>query len=79
MVQLNGQCLLVVNPTSAYHVAGYLNKVQVNFMLDTGAPVSLVRKDVFDQTRGELIPWAGGGLVGVEGTSLEIKVWPPSR
>ena len=39
-------------------------------MLDTGAPVSLIRKDVFDQVQGELVPWAGGGLVGVEGTPL---------
>lgn len=72
MVQLNGQCLLAVNPTSAYHITGHLNNIPVNFMLDTGAPVSLIRKDVFDQVRGELIPWAGGGLVGVEGTPLEI-------
>ena len=41
-------------------------------MLDTGAPVSLVRKDVFDQAQVELVPWAGGGLVGVEGTPLVI-------
>ena len=72
MVQLNGQCLLAVNPTSAYHVTGHLNNIPVNFMLDTGAPVSLIRKDVFDQAQGELVPWAGGGLVGVEGTPLHI-------
>ena len=72
MVQLNGQCLLAVNPTSAYHVTGYLNDIQVNFMLDTRAPVSLVQKDVFDQARGELVPWAGGGLVGVEVTPLVV-------
>ena len=71
-VQLNGQCLLAVNPTSAYHVAGYLSNMPVCFMLDTGAPVSLVRKDIFDQVKGELVPWAGGGLVGVEGTPLDI-------
>lgn len=72
MVQLNGQCLLAVNPTSAYHITGHLNNIPVNFMLDTGAPVSLIRKDVFDQVQGELVPWAGGGLVGVEGTPLDI-------
>ena len=72
MVQLNGQCLFAVNPTSAYHGTGYVNNVRVNFMLDTGAPVSLVRKDVFDQAQAELVPWAGGGLVGVEGTPLVI-------
>ena len=72
MVQLNGQCLLAVNPTSAYHVTGHLNNIPVTFMLDTGAPVSLIRKDVFNQAQGELVPWAGGGLVGVEGTPLDI-------
>ena len=41
----------------------------VEFMLDTGAAVSLVRKDVWDRLGGAsrfgLSPWRGRHLVGV--------------
>ena len=43
-------------------------------MLDTGAAVSLLRKDVWDNVGSEhqLSPWTGPRLVGVEGTTLEV-------
>ena len=43
-------------------------------MLDTGAAVSLIRKDVWDNVGSEhlLSPWTGPRLVGVEGTPLEV-------
>ena len=77
MFQNQGQCtasLLAVNPVCAYHVAGSIYGVQVCFMLDTGAAVSLLPKDVWDKTgRGhQLTPWTGPRLVGVKGTPLKV-------
>ena len=40
--------LLAVNPVCAYHVIGSIYGVDVCFMLDTGAAVSLLRKNVWD-------------------------------
>eukprot|EP00731_Ephydatia_muelleri_P034765 Em0075g18a len=46
------------------------------FMLDTGAAVSLVRKDVWDRLGGAsrfgLSPWRGRHLVGVEGSTVPV-------
>ena len=66
--------LLAVNPVCAYHVVGSIRGVDVCFMLDTGAAVSLLRKDVWDNVGSEhrLSPWTGPRLVGVEGTPLEV-------
>ena len=79
MFQNQGQCtasLLAVNPVCAYHVVGLIYGVQVCFMLDTGAAISLLRKDVWNDTGGDgghqLSPWAGPKLVGVEVTPLEV-------
>ena len=45
-------------------------------MLDTGAAVSLVRKDVWDRLGGAstfgLSPWRGRHLVGVEGSTVRV-------
>ena len=48
--------------------------VEVCFMLDAGAAVSLHRKDVWNNVDGEqqFSPWTGPRLVGVEGTPLEV-------
>ena len=79
ILQNQGQCtasLLAVNPVCAYHVVGSIYGVEVCFMLDTGAAVSLLRKDVWDNTGGcsghQLSPWTGPKLVGGEGTPLEV-------
>ena len=66
--------LLAVNPVCAYHVVGSIRGVDVCFILDTGAAVSLLRKDVWDNVGSEhqLSPWTGPRLVGVEGTPLEV-------
>ena len=51
-----------------------MHGVEVCFMLDLGAAVSLHRKDVWNNVGGkqQLSPWTGPRLVGVEGTPLEV-------
>jgi len=39
--------LLSVNPVGAYHVDGLVSGINVSFMLDTGASVSLLRANVW--------------------------------
>ena len=39
--------LRAVDPAQAYHVAGYINGVAINFMVDTGASVSLLHADIW--------------------------------
>ena len=65
--------LLAVNPTSTYQVSGSINNSPVLFMIDTGAAVTLLRKDIWDAVNtghDALEPWVGPGLVGVEGTPI---------
>ena len=38
--------LRAVDPAQAYHVAGNVNGVAINFMIDMGASVSLVHADI---------------------------------
>ncbi len=67
--------LLAVNPTAAYHAVGQVSGTRVCFMLDTGAAVSLIRKDVWDRLEHsprELQPWTGHKLVGVEGSPIKV-------
>ena len=72
MFQNQGQCtasLRAVNSVYAHHVVDSIYGVEVCFMLNKGAAVSLLRKDVWDDTGGgaghQLSPldWAkvGGG------------------
>ena len=50
---------------------GLVAGVQISFMLDTGASVSLLRADVWEQISSDqaLLQWNGSRLVGVEGSS----------
>lgn len=44
-------------------------------MLDTGAAVTLLRKDLWDELGGlgtVLAPWTGSELVGVEGSPIRV-------
>ncbi len=68
--------LLAVNPTAAHHVLGQVQGTQVCFMLDTGAVVSLLSKDVWDRlghSQTHLTPWTGHKLVGVEGSPIKVS------
>ena len=66
--------LLSVNPAGAYLVGRLMSGVKVSFMLDTGVSVSLLRADVWQKISSDeaLMRWNGSGLVGVEGSSIEI-------
>ena len=35
-----------INPVAAYYISGVVNGISVDFVLDTGAAVCLLRKDV---------------------------------
>ena len=39
--------LRTVDPVQVYHVAGYINGVAINFMVDTGASVSLLHANIW--------------------------------
>ena len=67
--------LLAVNPTSTFQLSGSINGFSVSFMPDTGAAVTLLRKDVWDRVKSAqdtLKPWSGPRFVGVEGTPIQI-------
>jgi len=71
--------LLAVNPAKAYHVIGVVSGVEVRFMLDTGASVSLLSRDTWEQvSKGTEIKskaletWTSPQLTGVEGSPILI-------
>ena len=41
--------LRAVDPAHVYHVAGYINGVAINFMVDTWASVSLLHADIWKE------------------------------
>ena len=65
-----------VNPAKAHKVQGTVNNSQALFVLDTGAAVTLLHKDVWDRVAAvrnvPLEPWPGQRLVGMEGTPLQV-------
>lgn len=63
-----------LNPATAFRVVGNINGSSVSFLLDTGAAVTLMRKDVWDSLRltTELRPWCNPQLVGVDGVPLPV-------
>ena len=67
---------LTVNPAMSKFIAAIVKGSPVEFMLDTGAVVSLVRKDVWDRLGGAsrfgLSHWRGRHLVGVEGSTVPV-------
>ena len=68
--------LLHVSPSSGFCLGGTVNGIAVTFLLDTGAAVSLLRKEVWDRISRqsvELEPWREKRLVGVEGTPLRVE------
>eukprot|EP00731_Ephydatia_muelleri_P021521 Em0014g112a len=69
---------LAVNSGVSYRIRGVIGAVGVDFVIDTGAAVSLVRRDVWEQiVKGDctlvLEQWAGRRLVGVNGAPLSVS------
>ena len=64
-----------VNPTPAYKVQGLIYDRVVECVLDTGAAVTLIRKELWDSAKppgAQLEKWSGKQLVGVEGSPLQV-------
>ena len=64
-----------VSPLGGYHLDGAVVGVKVSFLVDTGAAVTLFRKDTWDGVSGvsatpDLSPCLALRLVGVDGTAL---------
>ena len=67
----------LVTPTGGFQVEGLVNGSAIPFLVDTGAAVTLMRKDAWDRvnTRKQetnLEPWAEQQLVSVDGTPLQV-------
>ena len=45
--------VLPINSPSAYKIPAFINNTCVNFLLDTGAAVSLIRRDVWEQVNAK--------------------------
>ena len=61
--------------TGGYRVEGKVNGVSVLFLVDSGASVTLIRKDVGERVntlQQELSGWTGPSLIGVDGTPLQV-------
>ena len=67
---------LAVNPTLSYYVTMHVQGVPLCLMVDTGAAVSLLRKDKWTLLGGtdkyNLEQWTGSQLVGVEGSPFPV-------
>ena len=62
-------------PTSAFHVDGQVDGTPTAFILDTGAAVTLLRRDLWDRGKrpqSTLEPWNGPQLVGANGTPIRV-------
>ena len=62
--------------TGGFKVEGLVGKIPISFLLDTGASVTLLRKDTWERVNVgsaiKLLPWSGQCLVGVDGSPLQV-------
>ena len=68
--------LFSIDTTKAYTVVGRLaDGSTLNFIVDTGAAVILIRNDVWRRlaSNQELPPWQGPRLVGVDGSPVKSQ------
>jgi hypothetical protein len=67
--------VMQINPVGGFKLRGKINGVPADFLVDTGAAVTLVRDDLWKQaglSLQSLIPWGGCRLLGVDGSPLKI-------
>ena len=67
--------LIIYDPANSFRVDGKINSKSVSFLLDTGAAVSLIRKDIWDSLglAVDLTTWSSDAqLVGVDGSPLPV-------
>ncbi len=58
----------IVTPTGGFRVGGEVNGKALSFLIDTGAAVTLIHKDAWDNMQhGQL------ELVGVDGSPLTVQ------
>ena len=64
-----------VNPVPAFSIKTSIQNYDVTFVLDTGAAVTLLREDTWDNLAPDtpLEPWTRHNLVGVEGSQLQVR------
>ena len=67
--------LFAVNPHAAFYINGTINSYPVQFMIDTGAAVSLIDSNTWNRIKGQSMvkSWVDPGLVGVNGSPLKVK------
>lgn len=72
---------IVISPvtsTGGYRIEGTVNGAKTSFLVDTGAAVSLLRKDAWARSNANraptetLEPWSNSRLVGVDGSPLPV-------
>ena len=67
---------LAVNPTMSYYITVQVPDLALQLMVDTGAAVSLLRREQWSRLGGaekhKMEQWDGGRLVGVEGSPVEV-------
>ena len=60
----------------SFRIHGNINGVAVSLLIDTGSPVNLLNREVWDKIsdngKPELKPWQGQRFVGVNGAPLDI-------
>ena len=73
------ECSVIVSPvtpTECFRVEGMVSREQILFLLDTGAVVTLLRKDTCSWINArrprKLEPWSEHQLVGVDGALLQV-------
>ena len=75
--------LAAINRSVSYRLEGFLASIPLEFIIDTGAPVSLLRMSTWRQALHRdsslvMDKWVGDRLVGVGGTPFNIVGVGPS-
>ncbi|KAL5493881.1 hypothetical protein EMCRGX_G015116 [Ephydatia muelleri] len=64
---------LAVSPTMSYYITVQVHDLSLQLMVDTGAAVSLLRREQWSSAeKHKMEQWDGGRLVGVEGSHVEV-------